>query len=335
MSGGFDSTLAAKRLIDAGHTVEGALLVMHRYTDTDAARLVCDKLGIRLHIIDCKELFTKNVIENFKNEYKNGRTPNPCVICNPTVKFFALYRFALENGFDRIATGHYAHVECRSVKGKKYPVITRAKDLSKDQSYMLYRLPAHILDVLLLPLADDVKSELRQNARGTELEQFDRPDSQEICFIPDGDYPSYIIEGGESIPRGNFVDPEGRILGEHKGIIHYTVGQRKGLGISLGERMFVKAVDPVRNEVVLDTEPAFSSELKLTDVHFAYPPSGDELRADVKIRYAAKAESATVTMLENGEALVRFDAPVRSVTPGQSAVFYVGDTVLGGGIIAV
>ena len=333
MSGGFDSTLAAKRLIDDGHKVEGAILVMHEYTETESAVCACNKLGIPLHIIDCKEIFTKNVKENFKNEYKNGRTPNPCVICNPTVKFFALFCFARENGFDRIATGHYARVVKRAHADREYSVIARAADSSKDQSYMLYRLPTEILDMLILPLEDDVKSELRACVRGTEFEIIDRPDSQEICFIPDGNYAAFVDEGGEML-RGSFVDEEGRVLGEHKGIAHYTVGQRKGLGIALGERMFVTALNAERNEVVLGTQPLMSDEFMVEGLHLAYPVDSKVLRVGVKIRYAARVEDATVSILDSDRALVRLDAPARSVTPGQSAVFYDGDTVIGGGFIS-
>lgn len=331
MSGGFDSTLAAKRLIDEGHSVEGATLVMHDYTDTAAAEAACAKLGIPMHVIDCKELFANCVIENFKNEYKNARTPNPCVICNPKVKFFALYRFAVENGFDLIATGHYARIRRLTVDGREYPAVAMARDTKKDQSYMLYRLPPEILDLLVLPLCDDVKSELREEVRGTELEAFDRPDSQEICFIPDGDYAGYIEQTGASVPTGSFVDTDGRVLGEHKGILRYTVGQRKGLGIALGERMFVRSIDPVSNNIVLGATPSESKLARLVGVHTAYPLS-NTFRAGVKIRYAARAVDATVT-LEGEEATVEFDTPVISLTPGQSAVFYDADTVVGGGFI--
>lgn len=332
MSGGFDSALAARKLIDAGHTVEGATLVMHEYADTDSAMEAADKLGIPLHIIDCKELFAKNVKENFKNEYKNGRTPNPCVVCNPTVKFYELRRYALEHGFDRIATGHYARIVRCVRDGAEYPAIARARDTVKDQSYMLYRLPRDILNMLILPLSEEVKSELRDSARGTELEDFDKPDSQEICFIPDGDYVSYVEEDGK-LPCGSFVDTEGNALGMHKGIAYYTVGQRKGLGIALGERMFVTALDAKRNEVTLDTRPPESSKIEVDGLCFAYPPSVESFRASVKIRYAVRAVEATVTLLPSGRAIVHTDAPVRSVTPGQSAVFYDGDIVIGGGFI--
>jgi len=332
MSGGFDSTLAAKRLIDEGHTVEGATLVMHDYTDTAAAEAACLKLGIPLHVIDCKELFANIVIENFKNEYKNGRTPNPCVICNPKVKFFALHRFAVESGFDRIATGHYARIQRVEVEGREYPTVAKARDTKKDQSYMLYRLPSEILDVLVLPLSDDVKSELREEVRGTELESFDRPDSQEICFIPSGDYAGYIEASGMSMPTGSFVDTDGKVLGEHKGILRYTVGQRKGLGISLGERVFVRSIDPVSNEIVLGTTPSETKTARLTGVHTPYPIGDNTFRASVKIRYAAHTVDATVTIAKD-TATVEFDTPVISLTPGQSAVFYDGDVVLGGGFI--
>ena len=334
MSGGVDSSYVAMKLIGAGHEVVGAHLVMHEYADIEAARSAAEMLGVELAIIDCRDRFDKIVRENFISEYKNGRTPNPCVICNPTVKFFALAEYARENGFDRIATGHYARV----VKDEKFDTprhfIEVARDITKDQSYMLYRLPEDILSLLMLPLGEELKSDIREMVQGSEFSSLDRRDSQEICFLPDGGYAEYIEAVSGECPRGSFIDAEGRVLGQHKGIIRYTVGQRKGLGISLGERAFVTEIDPIDNTVKLESSPRLAREVNIEDIVLALPdaPESCSGRYEVKIRYAAKPAPATVTFSARSASIL-FDEPQKSVTPGQSAVIYEQGRVIGGGII--
>ncbi len=335
MSGGLDSTYAAKKLKDMGHEVEGAILVMHEHTDVDSAKSAATTLGIPLHIIDCKELFKEKVKIPFAKDYACGRTPNPCIICNPEVKFFALTEYARLHGFDRIATGHYAKiVEYCTEEGTRM-LIARPKDKAKDQTYMLYRLPQNILNILLLPLSDEVKSTIRDTIRGSDISEFDRPDSQEICFLPDQDYAPYVESVMGEAKIGNFINNNGEILGEHKGIIHYTIGQRKGLGIALGQRAFVTEINSIDNTVTLDTSPKYTKIIKLTDVVYNIPmvANASTARYDVKVRYLSSPTSASVTIYLNGTADVILDGSVKSVTPGQSCVFYDGDVVVGGGII--
>lgn len=336
MSGGVDSSAAAKLLLEAGHSVEGAVLRMHEYTDVDGARRAAELVGIPLHIIDCSDLFRERVQKYFCNEYIHGRTPNPCIVCNPEVKFRVLCDYALEHGFDRIATGHYARLVTVDAVGVSRIAFARAADTAKDQTYMLYRIPQDILHMLILPMAEQHKTDVREKMTGVDASLGEKKDSQEICFIPDDDYISFIEDNcGKSVP-GNFVDEDGNILGSHHGIIHYTVGQRKGLGISLGYRAFVKAIDPQSNRVVLGAEKSTADMLRITDVVYsgAAPLSaGEQRRYTVKLRYQAPAVPCTVCNGENGELYIRLDSPAAAVTPGQSAVLYDGDSVALGGFI--
>lgn len=335
MSGGLDSTYAALKLLDEGHSVEGAVLVMHEFTDVCDAIAAADAIGIKLHVIDCTAEF-RAVKENFVGEYRKGRTPNPCIICNPLVKFKGLYDFAVANGFDRIATGHYARVEKIVDNGEERYTLARAKDGRKDQTYMLYRLSQDILSMLVLPLSDDVKSDVRARAEEIGLAVASKKESQEICFIPDGDYAKYIEDKTGTVPEGDFVDNEGYVLGRHKGIIRYTVGQRKGLGISLGERVFVTGIDAERNTVTLSSDAALTDGASVSDIVFTgIKPAqvGEERRVSVKLRYQAPPISATAIFADGGRATLVFDTPQRSVTPGQSAVMYDGDVLIAGGFI--
>lgn len=335
MSGGLDSTYAALKLLDEGHSVEGAVLVMHDFTDVADAIAAADAIGINIHVIDCTADFAA-VKDNFVSEYRSGRTPNPCIICNPLVKFRRLKNFAVENGFDKIATGHYARVEkVGDSDGERYALL-KAKDSRKDQTYMLYRLPEDILSMLVLPLADDVKTDVRAEAEKIGLAVASKKESQEICFIPDGDYAEYIESKTGAMPAGNFVDNEGNVLGKHKGIIRYTVGQRKGLGISLGERVFVTGINAAENTVTLSPEASLTDRVSVSDIVFtgmkpAY--DGEQRRISVKLRYQAPAVPATAVFTADGRATVITDAPQRSVTPGQSAVMYDGEVLLAGGFI--
>lgn len=332
MSGGLDSTYAAIKLREKGHEVEGALLLMHDYTDIESARESADSVGIPLRIIDCRELFQHKVISQFANEYLKGRTPNPCVICNDYVKFAVLYETAKKEGFDRIATGHYAGI---IQKNGRYALL-RGKDEKKDQSYMLWRLRQDILSSLELPLYDLYKSDIKERSKGMNLSAADRDESQEICFIPDNDYASYIEKNYKSSPQGDFVDINGNTLGRHKGILHYTVGQRKGLGIALGERAFVKRIDSESNKIVISRQSESDmgeSEFEICDLVF----SGLEERTEgsvellVKVRYLAPPVKAKVTFKRDGAKVELSEK--RVVTPGQSAVFYDGEVVMFGAFI--
>jgi tRNA-specific 2-thiouridylase len=334
MSGGLDSTYAALKLIREGHEVVGAVDVMHEYTELEGARDAAQALGIPLVEIDASDRFTE-VKRNFVEEYSRGRTPNPCVICNPLVKFRALADYARANGFDRIATGHYARLITVEDKGTVRYTLKRARDARKDQTYMLHRLPQDILSILTLPLSDEVKAEVREKARAEGLRAADQKESQEICFIPSGDYAAYIEEIKGPFPSGDFV-LDGNAVGRHNGLIRYTVGQRKGLGISLGERIFVSGIDAQRNEIVLSRVGSYTDRVSVSDIVFtgmAEPSAGEERRLEVKLRYLATPVSALAVFDGRGGAQLVLDEPEKAVTPGQSAVMYDGDVLLCGGFI--
>jgi tRNA-specific 2-thiouridylase len=332
LSGGVDSAVVAERLKSEGHEIEGLFLKMSPLHENaaPAAKNTADALGIPLNIEDATDLFSSVVISDFLSEYSSGRTPNPCIVCNPLVKFKLLYDFAIKNGFEKIATGHWANIA--EENGKKY--ISVAANRKKDQSYMLYRLPKEIIDMLIFPLGSvSDKAEVREIAKNASLPNFSAPDSQEICFV-EGDYTEYIKERLKDIRSGCFIGPEGENLGCHKGIIHYTVGQRKGLGVSYNSPLYVKSINAENGNVHLcrSGEEYFSS-LYLNKVFFPYEPEEKTFSSSVKVRYSASGEEAEVRVFENGEAEVLFSRPVRAACPGQSAVFYRGNTVIGGGMI--
>ena len=335
LSGGVDSTYAALKLRNEGHTVEGAVVLMHEYTECEAAKESAASLGIPLHVINAVEDFERTVKGNFVSEYLSARTPNPCVICNSEVKFIKLLEYAEENGFDMIATGHYAGIEkIACATGDRY-ALRRGKDEKKDQTYMLWRLPQRVLAKLLLPLSDMMKSEIREESQAAGLRAADRADSQEICFLPDGDYAAFIEKASGVSAEGNFVDEQGNVLGKHKGIYHYTVGQRRGLGISASSRIFVTKIDPVSKTVTLSPSDSFATVVRVSGIVYSAsePPSGvEECELSVKLRYAAKPVSAKVRFSGN-RAEVYLSEPVRAVTAGQSAVFYNGDLLVAGGFI--
>lgn len=340
LSGGFDSAFSALKLMRQGHTVEGAVLKMHEYTDIDGAVKCAESLGIPLHIIDCTEEF-KSVIDNFIHEYKNARTPNPCIICNREVKFKYLLRFALDNGFDKIATGHYARVTEIDADGKRHYVLSLALDERKDQTYMLYRLSEHTLSHLLLPMGDELKNELRINTPAELSFVKEKSDSQEICFIPDNDYAGYIEGQIGAFPTGDFVDENNNILGRHKGIIRYTVGQRKGLQIPSLNRLYVTSIDSKSNTVHVASAPAYSTVVRLRDLICNSIIEGRLCDSEylvlegvlVKLRYQAPLVRARAEIYKDGTAILYLSEPFKSVTPGQSAVAYDNGNVLFGGII--
>ncbi len=335
LSGGVDSTYAALKLKAEGHTVEAAILVMHEYTSVAEAEDSARSLDIPLHVVDCRDRFDEVVKSNLASEYLSGRTPNPCVICNSEIKFIYLLEYADKNGFDMIATGHYASVARLSDANGEYYAVKRGRDLKKDQTYMLWRLPQSVLSRLIMPLSEMTKDEIREGSRDRGLAAADRPDSQEICFLPNGGYAEFIEERFGKSKKGLFVDKEGNILGEHNGIIRYTVGQRKGLGISLGARAFVTDINPISNTVTLSTEDAYFSRIEISGMVYSgmrEPQSEKELRLAVKFRYSAPPIMATVRFFSD-RAEILTDIPVRAVTPGQSAVLYDGDLLVAGGFI--
>ena len=334
MSGGVDSAYAALKLMGEGHTVEGAVLLMHGYTEIDSARQTANNLGIKLYEIDAREKFSQTVIPNFISEYMAARTPNPCIVCNSDVKFRVLKDFAMENGFDMIATGHYARIkEIPNPAGTRF-AIAEGQDCKKDQSYMLWRLPQDILSVTMFPLSETEKEDTRRAAAEASLSVADKAESQEICFIPDGDYATYIENRVGICPPGDFVDESGNKLGRHNGIIRYTVGQRKGLGIALGVRSFVSKIDPVANTVTLTPSLTEREELVVGGVVLSGVASVSEKPIyRVRLRYQAKPLLCSVTDLGDGRVKVILKEKARVITAGQSAVFYDGDTVAFGGFI--
>ena len=331
LSGGLDSTYAAHVLKKQGHEVIGASVIMHQYTDISAAEETAKAVGIPHITLDAREAFKERVIARFLRDYTAGRTPNPCVECNPAVKFATLCNYAEANGFDAVSTGHYASVQ--EENGRYF--IRRADDGSKDQSYVLWRLSQKQLSLLYLPLAGMKKSVIREKASALGYQAAQAEESQEICFIPDDDYVGYIENAiGKTFPAGDFLDENGIVIGRHKGLIRYTVGQRKGLG-AFGRPMFVSRLDSEANTVTL--VPAggeFSSSMTVLELNFCKlpPQSHGILDTTVKVRYAANPTPCTV-VFHGDTAEVRFASPVRAVTPGQSAVFYDGQDVLFGGII--
>ena len=347
MSGGVDSAVTALLCKEAGYDAAGCTMKLYRPKpeqtegrvcgsdkDVDDARAVCEHLGIDHTVLDFGGRFADTVIRDFIDEYQSCRTPNPCSVCNRCLKFGALLDAALERGFDKIATGHYARIE--QAENGRY-LLKKAADPSKDQTYFLWQLTQHQLAHTLFPLGHMTKAEARAIAEQHGLVNAHKSDSQDICFVPDGDYAAFIIKTtGVTYPHGNFVDEAGKVLGQHAGIIRYTIGQRKGLGIALGEPMYVKSKNVTDNTVTLcKNESLFTTQLDADRINLIAPEKLDApIRARVKIRYAHTPAMATVTQTGADSLHVEFDEPQRAVAPGQSAVVYDGDTVIGGGIIS-
>ncbi|MBP3436838.1 MAG: tRNA 2-thiouridine(34) synthase MnmA [Clostridia bacterium] len=331
MSGGVDSSYAAALLKEAGYEVEGAILVMHDFTEMEKAQITADEIGIPLHIIDCKEIFREKIISQFCQEYCHGRTPNPCIRCNAEVKLRLLYETAIERGFDKIATGHYARV---AKIGSRF-AIQKGLDERKDQSYFLYRTDQEILEKLLLPLGELKKQEVQKRADSIALTAAKAKESQEICFIRDEKYTYYIERLYGKMPQGDFIGENGEILGKHKGILHYTVGQRKGLGIAATSRLFVKKIDPATHRVYLSSHNDTQDTFAIRDI-VCSASSMEELEKSndltVKIRYLAKEVPVFVACKESKWVLTAKNG-LHALTEGQSAVIYKGDTVMAGGII--
>jgi tRNA-specific 2-thiouridylase len=346
MSGGVDSSVAAALLKDQGYQVIGATMQIWQneegverengccsLTAVSDARRVADKLGIPFYVLNFRDIFKEKVIDYFVREYTAGRTPNPCIICNKEVKFEALLEKAISMGMDYIATGHYAQVE---QKRGRY-LLKKSKSKAKDQTYALYNLTQDQLAHTLFPLGKfKTKEEVRKIAAKYGLGTAKKPDSQEICFIEDNDYGKYISENVENdTSEGNFVDTKGNILGKHKGIYNYTVGQRKGLGIQSNKPLYVIDIDIIKNEVVIgDDSETFSRELTARDLNWILIDRLEkDMKVEAKIRYGSKEAPAIISPLIDDRVKVVFDSPVRAITPGQSVVFYNKEYIVGGGII--
>ena len=333
LSGGVDSSTAASLLLQQGYDVTGIILRLKpdNLADSDIAdaQRIADALGIELHVVDRREIFRKKVIEPFVSEYLHARTPNPCVECNAAIKFGAMLDYALEIGCDGIATGHYARIEENNGR-----YLLKRSESAKDQSYFLYRLNQFQLSHAMFPLEGMEKEKIREIAEKANLPVAQKRDSQEICFVPDDDYIAYLSAMGISSPKGSFIDKSGNILGTHNGIINYTIGQRKGLG-AFGKPMFVTGINAENNTVTIgENGSQYSRGLIADKMNFiAFKELNEAIRADVKIRFRAKEQPATVTPNGDGTVTVIFDEPQRSVTPGQGAVMYDGNTLLGGGRI--
>jgi tRNA-specific 2-thiouridylase len=349
MSGGVDSSVAAVLLRDQGYDICGATLKLFSdedvltscrtrtccsLEDVEDARSVCYKLGIEHFVFNFKETFQNEVIQKFKRTYEEGATPNPCIDCNRYIKFSKLIQRAILMEKDYIATGHYAQIEYDSVSDRY--LLKKAVDSSKDQSYVLYVLSQHDLSRTLLPLGGMLKTEVREIAEERDLINARKPDSQDICFVKDGDYAGFLenMMGVES-KIGNFVDPKGNVIGEHKGIIHYTVGQRKGLGIAFGKPAYVIDKNKDFNTVTIGSkEDLYSKTLRASDLNMiALEKLTCSMKATVKTRYSQEETEAVLHPEGEDLIIVEFMDKQRAITPGQAVVFYDEDIVIGGGTI--
>ena len=347
MSGGVDSSVAALLMKNDGYTCTGVTMKLFdgggkdgqqeskccSLDDVEDARAVARRLGMQHYVFNFSEDFEEKIICRFIRSYQEGRTPNPCIECNRYMKFDKLLERAKILGCQYVVTGHYAVIE-KGPDGRL--LLKKAPDNSKDQSYVLYSLTQEQLQHIRFPLGRLDKTEIRRIAADQGFINAEKPDSQDICFVPDGDYAAVIeARTGEKPEPGNFVDTDGKVLGRHRGIIHYTIGQRKGLGIAFGEPRYVCAIRPESNEIVLGTnEELFSRDLEAGEFNWiAGTPPAASFRCRAKIRYRQAEQWTEAEVLENGHVRLRFDEPQRAVTPGQAAVLYDGDIVLGGGVI--
>ena len=348
MSGGVDSSVAAYLLKQQGYEVIGVTMQIWQDAEriveeenggccglsaVEDARRVAAQLEIPYYVMNFKDSFQKNVVDYFVEEYLNGRTPNPCIACNRYVKWESLLQRSLSIGADYIATGHYARIV--KLPNGRY-TLRRSATLAKDQTYALYNLTQEQLQRTLMPVGEYSKEEIRKIAEDIQLQVANKPDSQDICFVSDGDYAGFIEKtAGKQLQKGNFVTVDGTVLGEHKGIIHYTVGQRKGLGLALGYPAFVLEIRPETNEVVIGThEESMAKSLRAGNLNFmSIEDLTEPMRVFTKIRYNHRGVWATIEKTGEDEILCTFEEPQRAVTPGQAVVFYDGEYVLGGGTI--
>ena len=348
MSGGVDSSVAAYLLKEQGYDVIGVTMQIWQDEEraveeenggccglsaVDDARRVAAALDIPYYVMNFKKEFKENVIDYFIDEYLHGRTPNPCIACNRYVKWESLLKRSMDIGADYIATGHYARIE--QLPNGRYS-LKRSATLAKDQTYALYNLTQEQLARTLMPVGEYSKDEVREMAEKINLRVANKPDSQDICFVPDGDYASFIEKTLDTeLPTGNFVTLDGKVLGRHKGITHYTVGQRKGLGLALGYPAFVIEIRPETNEVVIGTnEDSMSNYVRANKLNFmSIADLTEPMRVFAKIRYNHKGAWCTIEKTGEDEVLCTFEEAQRAITPGQAVVFYDGDYVLGGGTI--
>lgn len=346
MSGGVDSSLAAKLMIDEGYECVGCTMKLYdnediglsrshtccSLEDVEDAKSVAYALGMMHYTFNFKDGFRETVIRRFVDAYENGRTPNPCIDCNRFMKFDKLFQRAEILECDFIVTGHYARIE---YDGEKY-LLKKALDEMKDQSYVLYSMTQSQLSRVKFPLGEMRKTDVRKLASESSFTNASKPDSQDICFVPDGDYAAFLErETGKKYKNGNFIDINGNVIGQHKGIVRYTIGQRKGLGVAFGKPVYVTAINTKDNTVTLsDEKDLFGTSFIADDFNWisGEAPEG-EISCKVKIRYRQKEQPATVQPLSDGRVKVTFDLPQRAITPGQAAVLYDGDIVLGGGVI--
>jgi len=342
MSGGVDSSVAAALLKKQGYAVTGLTMCFNLaekngnkpsccgLTGISDARRVAGMLGIRHYVLNFNKDFYQEVIQNFYQEYMSGRTPNPCVRCNQFIKFGVLLKKAINLGAQYLATGHYARI----VKSPQGYLLKKARDLKKDQSYFLYMLTQAQLKHVIFPLGNFTKPQVRQLAGDFGLKVAQKPDSQEICFAPDGKYGDFIKAWGKSdVQPGNFVDKNGNILGRHRGVVDYTIGQRHGLGIAAGHPLYVTQINAKNNQISLGRRPeVYKSEFIIKEGHFLGKPFKKKIEIKARIRYNHKEARAIVYPIKDKQKVI-FKQPQFAVTPGQSAVFYDQDTVLGGGII--
>ena len=340
MSGGVDSSASALLLQEKGYDVIGTTLELfvgssccntNTYMD---AKNVCNQIGIPHFIYNCKDEFRKCVIQDFIDCYANCKTPNPCIECNKYMKFGYMWEKAKELGCNYIATGHYAKTEYSEKYGRW--VLKKSNAGKKDQSYVLWNIPKDLIEHVLFPLAEfESKDEIRKIARENDLKVANKPDSEDICFVPEGNYKKFLENNSDIKPKqGNIVNSKGEILGKHTGLYNYTIGQRKGLGISYSVPLFVLGFNPEKNEVIVGEEKElYKKEILVTDINLLLVDEIKEpMEVEVKTRYSSKVAKAKILQEEN-KIKVIFDEPQRALTPGQSAVFYVGDIVLGGGKI--
>ena len=333
MSGGVDSSVSALLLKKQGYDVIGGTMEIYQTEKSiEDSRKIAKKLDIPFHVFDFKDIFRKKVMKYFVDEYLAGRTPNPCVVCNKEVKFDALLDEVMKLDAEYIATGHYAQIE---KKDGRY-ILKKGPGGSKDQTYFLYRLSQDQLSRILFPIGSMTKSEVRKIAKENDLFVADKEDSQEVCFIDDNDYVSFIERSTKKkLPRGKFVDTKGNVLGEHRGVYNYTVGQRKGLGVSSNKALFVVDIDVKKNIVVLgDDVDTLGSTLVARDTNWImFEKLEKDMRVTAKIRSGAREASCMIKPMGDDMVEVVFDTPQRAITPGQSVVFYDGDYVVGGGVI--
>ncbi|MGL4343691.1 MAG: tRNA 2-thiouridine(34) synthase MnmA [Cellulosilyticaceae bacterium] len=347
MSGGVDSSVAAYLLKEQGYEVIGMTMQIWEkdaeedkdggccgLSAVDDARRVCQKLDIPHYVMNFRDDFKRDVIDYFIEEYQCGRTPNPCIACNRYVKWESMLKKSLQIGADYIATGHYARIVQDETTNRF--VLKQSKTLAKDQTYALYNLTQDQLAHTLMPLGDYTKDEVRAIAQEIGLAVASKPDSQEICFVPDNDYAKYIEETtGKKFPKGKFVNKNGKVLGEHQGIIHYTIGQRKGLGISYGKPLFVSKIDTKNNTVVVgDDADIFTCEVYANKLNFMpFEALESKMSLTAKIRYSHRPAACTIEMIDEDTVKCIFEEPQRAITPGQAIVFYAEDRVVGGGTI--